>query len=351
MTMNPYKSQPERAFWKASVGTRHYADVEELWQPMPIRKTDRIATAGSCFAQHIGNNLAKRGAKWMDLEPAPPLFSSEAEARKWGFGVFSCRYGNIYTTRQLIQLFDEALGNRTPSELVWEKDGRYFDALRQSVDPFGQETAQSVLTLRKLHMSAVRQMFSELDVFVFTLGLTEGWESVADSTMFPMAPGTAAGNYDPSKYRFHNLRHAEIRSDLEMFRERLFALNPKARILLTVSPVPLAATATENHVMVATVYSKSVLRAVAGELAEDYSDIFYFPSFEIINAHPGRGMFFEPDLRNVNIFGVNFVMKHFFSGVLYKEFNESSTEKAEEEIDLMCDEEALELHSPKSVDI
>ena len=348
MTSNPYKSQPQRAFWKASVGTRHYADIEELWQPMPLNKTDQIATAGSCFAQHIGNNLAIRGAKWMDMEAAPPLFNSEAEARKWGFGVFSCRYGNIYTTRQLIQLFDEAHGNRTSSELVWEKDGRYFDAIRPIVDPVGQETAESVLSLRKLHLSAVRRMFAELDVFVFTLGLTEGWESVADSTMFPMAPGILAGNYDSSKYRFHNLRHAEIRADLETFRERLLAINPKARILLTVSPVPLAATATENHVMVATVYSKSVLRAVAGELAEDYPDVHYFPSFEIINAHPGRGMFFEPDLRNVNIFGVNFVMKHFFSGVIGKEFTESSTEKTKEEIDLMCDEEALDSIPPIS---
>lgn len=339
---NPYKLQPESAFWKASVGARHYADIENLWQPMPMRKTDRIATAGSCFAQHIGNNLAMRGARWMDMEPAPPLFNSASEARKWGFGVFSCRYGNIYTTRQLIQLFDEAHGNRIPSELVWEKHGRFFDALRPSVDCVGQETPESVLSLRKLHLAAVKRMFAELDVFVFTLGLTEGWESVTDSTMFPMAPGIAAGNYDPSKYQFHNLRYAEVRADLKTFRERLLAVNPKARILLTVSPVPLAATASNNHVMVATVYSKSVLRAVAGELSEDYSDVYYFPSFEIINAHPSRGMFFDPDLRNVNLFGVNFVMKHFFSGALGKEFAESNTESAEEEIDLICDEDALD---------
>lgn len=339
---NPYNSQPERAFWRSSVGNRHYADIQDLWLPMSLSKSDQIATAGSCFAQHIGNNLAIRGARWMDMEPAPPLFSSEAEARKWGFGIFSCRYGNIYTTRQLIQLFEEAHGNRVPNEIVWEKNGRFFDALRPGVDPLGQDNPESVLSLRKIHLSAVKRMFAELDVFIFTLGLTEGWESASDGTMFPIAPGTAAGNFDSEKYNFHNLRHAEIRADLETFREKLLAINPKARILLTVSPVPLAATASDKHVMVATVYSKSVLRAVAGELSEDYQDIFYFPSYEIVNAHPSRGMFFEPDLRNVNPLGVNFVMKQFFTGNLAKEFDDRKLKDTEEEIDLVCDEEALD---------
>lgn len=340
---NPYKTQPERAFWRASVGQRHYADLADMWQPMRIRKSDRIATAGSCFAQHIGNNLAARGAAWMDMEPAPPIFASASDARQWGYGVFSCRYGNVYTTRQLIQLFDEAHGNRTPVERVWEKDGRFYDALRASVDPVGQDSAETILALREQHLDAVRRMFAELDIFVFTMGLTEGWEHREDRTMFAVAPGTVAGTYDPAKYAFHNLRHNEIRADMVGFWERLKSVNPGARMLLTVSPVPLAATATENHVLVASIYSKSVLRAVAGELAEDFDEIFYFPSFEIISSHPARGMFFEPDLRNVNPYGVDYVMQHFFSGDLRAEFASSATEEvSEEEIELICDEEKLD---------
>jgi hypothetical protein len=339
---NPYKTQSERAFWRASVGKRHYADLTDLWQPMPLRKVDRIATAGSCFAQHIGNNLAARGAAFMDMEPAPPVFYSTAEARQWGYGVFSCRYGNVYTTRQLIQLFDEAQGTRTPEERVWEKDGRFYDSLRASVDPVGQDSPETVLALREHHLAAVRRMFATLDVFVFTMGLTEGWESTSDGTMFAVAPGTVAGTYDPKKYVFHNLRHAEVRKDLMAFWDRLRAINPTARVLLTVSPVPLAATATQNHVLVATTYSKSVLRAVAGELAEDVEDIHYFPSYEIISSHPARGMFFEPDLRNVNMFGVNYVMSHFFSGLLAAEFGGPPLAAPVDDLDLICDEEKLD---------
>lgn len=338
---NPYKSQAKKAFWRPAIAERHYADLSDLWTPLSLKKEHKVATAGSCFAQHIGNNLAIRGADFMDMEPRPPLFDSDAEARRFGFGVFSCRYGNIYTTRQLLQLFDEAHGIRIPTERVWKKGDRFFDAMRPSVDPVGQDSAETVIALREKHLEKVREMFRTLDLFVFTMGLTEGWESREDGTMYPMAPGTLAGSYDPELYQFHNLRHREILEDMEAFWARLKSINPDARMLLTVSPVPLTATATDNHVLPAAVYSKSVLRGVAGDLAEDHEDIFYFPSYEIISSHPSGGMFFNPDQRTVNAFGVNYVMSHFFSGPLAEEFQAAQAEKPEE-LDLICDEEKLE---------
>ena len=77
--------------------------------------------------------------------------------------------------------------------------------------------------------------------------------------------------------------------------------------------MPLTATASDQHVLVATTYSKSVLRAVAGQLYADYDDLDYFPSYEIIAAHPSRGFFFEGNLRSVSPAGVETVMRSFFS--------------------------------------
>lgn len=341
-TANPYRGRPERAFWIPSVAERHFSEMADLWTPFELKKAHRVATAGSCFAQHIGRNLKARGASYMDCEPAPAFLPDTASARRFGYGVFSCRYGNLYTSRQLLQLFQEAFGTRSPEEIVWTKQDRFFDALRPGVNPVGHASADEVLAMRKAHLQAVRQMFEEVDLFVFTMGLTEGWEAISDGTIYPMAPGTACGEFDRAKYRFRNLRYGDILEDMTTFRRLLKEVNPDARILLTVSPVPLMATASDDHVLVATSYSKSVLRAVAGDLAQDHDDIHYFPSFEIISTHPFRGSFFEPDLREVNQFGVNLVMDHFFSGPLAEEFA-GVTEQPEEELDLICDEEALDL--------
>lgn len=317
---NPYRGLPPRAFWTSAVAERHLADIAELWDPIALSPEDRIATAGSCFAQHIGHALAARGAHFLDCEPPPPVFADADEARRFGYGVFSCRYGNVYTARQMLQLAQEALGRRRPAEVVWEREGRFYDALRPAVDPAGHATADTVLLARRLHLGAVRTMLETMDVMVFTMGLTECWESLADGTVYPTAPGTLAGSFDSAAHAFRNLRHAEVLADMATFWALVKEVNPAARMLLTVSPVPLMATASAEHVLPATVYSKSVLRAVAGDLAADHDDIAYFPSYEIITGHPSRGMFFNPDLRTVNAMGVDLVMRHFFTGPLASAF-------------------------------
>ena len=214
---NPYRGREPRAFWSGAVAQRHLADMADLWDAIALSPEDRIATAGSCFAQHIGNALAARGAHFLDCEPPPPVFADAAEARRFGYGVFSCRYGNVYTARQMLQLAQEALGRRRPVDSVWEREGRFYDALRPAVDPAGHASAETVLLARRLHLGAVRTMLETMDVLVFTLGLTECWENLADGTVYPTAPGTLAGSFDPAMHAFRNLRHGEVLADMAAF--------------------------------------------------------------------------------------------------------------------------------------
>ena len=132
------------------------------------------------------------------------------------------------------------------------------------------------------HLEAVRAAIGVATVFVFTLGLTEAWESAADGAVFPACPGTIAGTFSPVKHRFHNFGVEEVREDLRSSIALLRAHNPGVRVILTVSPVPLVATATDEHVLMATTYSKSVLRAAAGEVATREPSVTYFPAFEIV---------------------------------------------------------------------
>jgi GSCFA family len=88
--------------------------------------------------------------------------------------------------------------------------------------------------------------------------------------------------------------------------------NPELKFLLTVSPVPLTATASDKHVLVATTYSKSVLRAVAGTLAEGFENVDYFPSFDLLSSASTRGVFHSDDARQITEPGVEAVMRIFF---------------------------------------
>jgi hypothetical protein len=309
---SPYSDLPSRNFWKGAISRRAPETVSELWQPkFHFAPETRIATAGSCFAQHIARYLRARKAAVVDLEPAPPGLSA-ANALKYGYGLYSARYGNIYTVRHLLQLTEEAFGRFAPSDAVWERDGRFFDAMRIGVEPAGLPSAEAVQRHRQQHLGSVRRLFAKSDVFVFTLGLTEAWTHRESGTVYPTAPGTIAGSHRPDVHAFVNFGFLDVYQDFVKFRRLAMKRNPELKFLLTVSPVPLAATASDKHVLVATTYSKSVLRAVAGTLAETFENVDYFPSFDFLTGAFTRGAFHSDDARQITEAGVEAVMRVFF---------------------------------------
>lgn len=309
---SPYDNLPSRRFWRTGVTESHPLTIADLYRKkFALSSTDKLATAGSCFAQHVTTYLRKNGFAVMDLEPQPPNLPA-AMARNFGYGIYSARFGNIYTVRQLLQLAQDADTLAVDERDVWEKNGRYFDALRPAVEPNGLDSPEEALLLREHHLRKVKRLFSKMDVFIFTLGLTEAWIDNRSGRVYPTAPGTVAGDYDPGIHEFKNFSYDEIRDDFVAFRTLVRKWNPKVRTILTVSPVPLTATAADDHVLTATTYSKSVLRAVAGELALRHDDIDYFPSYEIIASPWSRGFFYESNMRSVSIAGVENVMRAFF---------------------------------------
>lgn len=309
---HPYKSQPPRAFWRQAVAETHPLDMQGLYRPkFAIAPADRIGAAGSCFAQHIGRHLRRAGFCWLDLEPAPPLLPPARRAA-FGYETYSARYGNVYSARQLLQLVQRAFGLFEPAEAIWTRDGRWFDAFRPTIEPGGFASEAELLTLRRFHLSRVRALVETADVFVFTFGLTETWLSRRDGAAYPVCPGVEAGAFSDDEHAFANFGFAEVFADMQALLALWWGINPRTRFLLTVSPVPLVATATGEHVLVATSFSKSVLRAVAGELARQHAAVDYFPSYELIAAPPLRGMFFAANMREVSAAGVEFVMRHLF---------------------------------------
>ena len=310
---SPYSDLPKRAFWRSGVTDRPALEPGDLYNPkFNITRDMRIATAGSCFAQHVGRTLRNAGFNVLDTEPFPST-ADDLTAQKFGYRLYSARYGNIYTTRQLMQMFEEMKGQFKPACPVWEKGGRYYDAMRPSVEPQGLDSEEQVLEHRKRHLTNVRKAFFNSDLVVFTFGLTEAWVHTESGTVYPTAPGTIAGTFDPSQFQFKNYRHHEVLADFLKFRKLMMKRNPEIKFMITTSPVPLTATASGQHVEVATSYSKSVLRAVCGELYEEFDNVDYFPSYEIITSANNRGVYFESNKRNVSMEGVAKAMSLFLN--------------------------------------
>jgi hypothetical protein len=312
---HPYTSAPDRNFWRRSVANRPPRQVDPVGEfPAWIHPETRVATAGSCFAQHIARHLRKSGYNYYVTESGHPILPESIKAKN-NYGMFSARYGNIYTARQLLQLVERAYGRYAPEEDVWKQsDDVFLDPFRPSVQPGGFISELEMRLDRDQHFAAVRAMLETLDVFIFTLGLTECWMSNRDGAVFPISPGVEGGSFDPSRHVFYNQTVDDVVGDMTKFLLILARVNPKAHVILTVSPVPLAATARrDQHVLTATTYSKSVLRVAADMLVARFDHVAYFPSYEIITGAFSRGAYYADDLRNVLETGVSHVMDLFMA--------------------------------------
>jgi hypothetical protein len=314
---NPYRSLPDNAFWRRAVQKPAVADLDPVGRfDLSLGKSTKVATAGSCFAQHIARHLRQSGYHYYVAEAGHPILPREVRDRH-NYGKFSARYGNIYTARQLVQLMRRAWGEFFPAEDFWlQAEGVYLDPYRPTVQPGGFVSLAEMHADRRQHLQAVRTMFENLEVFVFTLGLTECWINAEDGAVFPLCPGVEGGVFDSERHRFMNQTVSEVMADMCEVIDRLSIINPQARVVLTVSPVPLMATAEpQAHVLSATTYSKSVLRAAAGELCARYAHVQYFPSYEIITGNYSRGRYYAADLRNVTEEGVSHVMRTFLAHI------------------------------------
>ena len=307
----PYSSQPRSAFWRTCRGSEDFLS-QDLFRPEHLLQTgDRIATAGSCFAQNIGAYIRQSSLEFVDTEPAPHGLAPET-AKGFGYGLFSARYGNIYTSRQLRQLLSDCVTGDVHEAAIWKQDGRFFDGLRPGTEPEGYTDVSELKAHRRDHLFRVREIFEQADVFVFTLGLTEVWQDRASGVVFPSAPGVVAGHYDTNQHACINLNYNDVLEDMKFVLELMREFSSDIRVLLTVSPVPLTATAGQDHVLAATTYSKSLLRAVAGELATTCPGVEYFPSYEMITAAPFAATSYETNLRSVRRSAVDRVMSVFF---------------------------------------
>ncbi len=298
---HPYKALPDHCFWKRSIAEIPPAKVDPVVSArFNIRRTDRVATAGGCFAHHIARRLSASGFNYFVTETVHPMFGPWAA--DFQYGLFTARYGNILhvaATRPVAQacLRSVRAGRGRVADWQWSLS-RPVRGAADSAGP-GSRPSRNCTPTGHITSRQSAKAVEQLDVFVFTLGLTEGWVSRGDGAAFPLCPGVAGGTFSEEHYAFLNLRVADVIADLATAISFLHSKNASARVILTFSPVPLVATMEDRSVLVSTTYSKSVLRVAAEEIAAQRDFVAYFPSYEVITGNYNRGGYFAEDLRSV----------------------------------------------------
>ena len=143
MTRHPYQNLTDSAFWKTGEPDPASPDrwVELVQSKQMIQPGARIATAGSCLPSTWPPPAAQHNQP-AGLRAATSGLAADQHHR-FGYSLYSARYGNIYTVRQLRGWW-KRWPDCTNRGHLWRHGDHWIDGLRPSVEPVGLGTAQEV---------------------------------------------------------------------------------------------------------------------------------------------------------------------------------------------------------------
>lgn len=224
------------------------------WLPAepPIGPDTRVTTFGSCFAEHIGRWLSDRHFNVLSRDAG-----SRAHIVRMGEGMVN--------SFALVEQFRWALEGR-------RQEGDFWHGYEAESFGYDEDTRRETEALLR-----------STDIFVLTFGLSEIWYDAETGGVFWRAVPSRI--YDPSRHKFRVASFAENKANIREIYDLIRRHVPGARILFTMSPIPLVATFRPVSCITANSASKALLRAALDEVYREVETdgvLHYWPSYEII---------------------------------------------------------------------
>jgi hypothetical protein len=273
-------------------------DIKKL--PGSIHHRHQLLMIGSCFTENIGVKL--RDHKFTVLEnPHGILFNpvSVAEA------LTDCIEKKEYTTNDLFQL-NEAWHS-------WKHHSRF------SHPDAGESVRMINESIREAH-----HYLKQADYLFITLG--SSWIYTFTEKAINAKPGGVAANNHkaPADWFCRKLMTSEeVRELLDKLLLRLFILNPKLKIIFTISPVRhLREGVVENN------RSKAVLITAVHQLVDTSDSLYYFPAYELVIDDLRDYRFYAEDLVHPNYHATQYVWEKLVDACMNEETKKLMTEIA-----------------------
>lgn len=241
-----------------------------------IKREDQIFTIGSCFARNIEIALKKQDFS----VPSGDVKFPQGEL--WpGTGLHSGLL-NKYTPHAILNELEYVFNDTYNAKdfLIEGDNGKFVDMQLHS----NQGTSlKRGIERRKQIKLMVNEFVSTADVVIVTLGLVEVWWDNLNEVYLNEMPAKALIDKHKGRFEFQTMTPDQVfKSVSDIINILKENTKEDTWIMLTVSPVPLARTFRNKDVIVANMYSKSLLRVAAEVECEESDSVEYFPSYESV---------------------------------------------------------------------
>lgn len=244
----------------------------------------RLLVMGSCFAEHMGTRLQQ--IKWRAVvNPFGVLYNPLSIAEALGRLIDAHRYGE--------------------DELAEFPDGGWNTWLHHS--RYSHPDRREALDAINNSMEAAAGMLAQADWLVLTLGTAWVYRLKED--------GRVVGNCHKVPEREFVRQRLSVDEIVETFvalLDRLWSVNPGARVLLTVSPVRHLKDGLHGNQL-----SKATLLLAVDELCRRMPErCVYFPAYEVLMDELRDYRFYAEDMCHPTQQAVNYIRERFLNWAL-----------------------------------
>lgn len=218
-----------------------YIAVEHKNSPKIIEDGTKFFTLGSCFATNLYTELLRRG------RPVSNLDVDE-------------QFNTTFSNRAFFDWMD---GKPLNEDIV--------DRIENIIKPSG------------FPRDTILERLTECDVFIMTLGVAPAYFDRHSGDFVMPKPNMLSLHALAEKFLFRTTTVQENVDNVLHQLAYIRKINPDVKIVITVSPVPLAMTFEFDSAVIADCISKSTMRLTAQQVVYNsgLKDIYYWPSFEV----------------------------------------------------------------------
>lgn len=230
--------------------------------PVQINLQEKIITTGSCFSDAIGGQLLQNK-----------------------FDVLVNPFGTTYNPYSIHKAIRYAIHNQVVPEHTYVEN----QGIVSNYDFHSSFSAsEKIVVEKKLKevIGATHYFLKDASWIIITYGTAWTYERNDTGDIVANCHKVPSANFTKSL-----LSQEKVLESFQEFYQELKTFNPKCKIILTVSPVRhIKDTLPSNSV------SKALLRLACQTLSEANSDVFYFPSYEIMMDDLRDYRFYKSDM-------------------------------------------------------
>lgn len=261
-------------------------DIKIQEYPFKLGLKTKVLTIGSCFSDVLHNFLDE----------------NKIES-------YSTNFGNIYNLISISKILQN-LNTEDLSRKIIEGDGVFYHYDFHS-DIRAKSKKELIELIEKLNLRT-QNFLSKIDVLTLTLGTS--WVYKLKDT------GEIVANCHKqlaSKFEKILLNTEDQFEEFKQLYNYLKRLNPKLKIILTVSPVRHIKDGIVNNNL-----SKSILRVLCHLISESFENTYYFPSYEIMIDDLRDYRFYSEDLIHPSKQAESYILELFSEALFDSELKE-----------------------------